>query len=164
MKKSLIFICLSVILTQGSFKLLSPNGFIEDKGNGMRIMYYEMKVGTVQVKQNDKDMKTSIVKNGDKIMIVLTGVDGFIPKDGANVFPAAEVTVTDENNNVLYESENILAKTVGTRGVSIAEAKFLESDFTISAKWPTGIYKWEVKFWDLNGPGVILSDMKITKK
>src|SRR5438046_1577007 len=108
MKNALILICLSVILTQGSFKL-SPKGYIEDKANGMRIMYYEMKVGTAQVTQNEKNMKTSQVKNGDKIKIYLTGVDGFLPKAGSsNVFPAAEVTITDANNNVLYESANIL--------------------------------------------------------
>jgi len=164
MKKTLILICLSVIAILGSFTT-SSKGYMEDKANGMRIMYYEMKVGTAQVKQNEKDMKTSIVKNGDKIYIYLTGVDGFIPKDGSSsVFPACEVTVTDINNNVLYESGNVLADAVGTRGVSIADAKFLSSNFTIGEKWPAGVYKWEVKFWDLNGPGVILSDMKITKK
>src|SRR5436190_24106234 len=109
MKKALALVCLVSVITQGSFRM-SPKGFIEDKATGMRIMFYELKADKATVTKNDGTMKNPVVRNGDKIVLVLSGVNGFIPKAGSpNVFPACEVTITDENNNVLVESENILA-------------------------------------------------------
>jgi hypothetical protein len=162
MKKLIALSCLTLTFGLAGF-ILAPQGYIEDKKTGMRIMYYDMKVATAVVKQNGAIMKGSTVKSGDKLSLYISGVEGFITKGvSGHVFPAVEVSVTDQNNNVLYESPNLL--TIGESGVTVEAAKEMSCDITPSEKWPAGTYKWEVKFWDLNGPGIILSDMKIVKK
>lgn len=131
----------------------------------MRVMYYEMKVDNCTVTINDKPMKGNKIQTQDRVKLLLTGVYGFRRQKGTdNVFPAAEVTITDEKGNVLYETENILANVVGEDGVSEQDASVLSSYITANSDWPAGKYYWQVKFWDLNGTGVILTEMMLEKK
>ncbi len=162
MKKAQL-ICAILFLALASFAP-APKGYLEDKGSGLKVIFYEVKVGNIKVQLNEKPLKGNSVKTDDELYLYVQDVTGWRPKANGNVFPACEVTVTDIDGNVLMETENILAEAVGENGVSAADAAFLNSNITPSVKWKSGTYRWEVKFWDLNGPGVIISDMIVEKK
>jgi len=110
---------------------------------------------------NDKDEALVITQfqPGNKISIVLTGVQNF-KLDNGHAFPGLSLTVTDASGKKVMETGNLFESY--TDGFTEKDAATLRASLTIGPPLEQGDYQLNAKFWDTKSENSINSTLKFS--
>jgi hypothetical protein len=135
-------------------------GIKKDLLTGLTVTNNGLSYENVYLSSDGKELKSTTLGMGQKIVIQLEGVDGFQLKDGM-AFADASIVVEDEAGNVVTEL-NLLASYSET-GIKPEDAKFLSASYTVGNSLELNKpYKLIASFWDNNSESDIICKVDFT--
>ena len=136
-------------------------GIKKDLLTGLTVTNNGLSYENVYLSSDGKELKSTTLGMGQKIVIQLEGVDGFQLKDGM-AFADASIVVEDEAGNVVTELNDLLASYSET-GIKPEDAKFLSASYTVGNSLELNKpYKLIASFWDNNSESDIICKVDFT--
>ena len=146
MKSILLLTSLSLLLLSCHFS----KGVKKDLGTGLSASYNGFAIEDVYLAsgQDDTRLSNNKVTLGDKVSIILTGVDNYAEQNG-KVFPGCTIILKDKAGKEILNLPNAFASL--TEGQPKAEASTLKAILTTGDPMVVGeTYHLEARFFDLH--------------
>lgn len=127
-------------------------GIKKDALTGLKVSNHGLGLEECYLAVDKKKLKTDEVPLGKKVVFYVTGVSGFVAKEG-KVEVGASMSVKDKNDKTIFEKPDLF----GAGGsVTVEDAKSLSITLKMSEPMVIGdAYTWSFRFWDKQGKGEI---------
>lgn len=138
-------------------------GTTTDSATGMSITSDGLSYKEVVVNVGDARLESDEVKLGANVVLVYTGVKGFMRQNG-RVFPGASMTVTGQDGTTIGDYRDLFANYTAA-GMDPGKASRLTITLATGRPMVPGkSYFWKVRVWDKKGAGEIVSEMNMKMK
>ena len=156
-KFSILLFALCFIIISCQFS----KGVKKDLNTGLSASYNGLTIDDIFLTDaSGKRLNDNKIKLGDKVLMVVSGVDYFTEQEG-KVFPGCQIILTDKDKNELLNLPDAFADQ--TSGTTPAEAKTLQASLNTGQPMVSGAtYHLLVRFYDKKDKEkTILSDVDL---
>ena len=144
-KFCLLLLSFSAVITSCQFS----KGVKKDLNTGLSANYNGFTLDDIYLAdENGKRLSDNKISMGSKVLIIATGVDYFLEKEG-KVFPGCRILLIDKSKKEILDLPDAFADM--TNGTTAAEAKTLQASLNTGDPMLIGeTYHLSVRFYDKN--------------
>ena len=145
--KKIIFLLINTLFVLSSCQF--SKGVKKDLNTGLSTSYNGFALDDIYLAdENGNRLNNNKITLGAKVLVVATGVDYFLEKEG-KVFPGCRILLMDKNKKEILNLPDAFAEM--TSGTPAAEAKTLQASLNTGAPMIAGeTYHLHVRFYDKN--------------